>query len=144
VLWNALFGKSANSLKELLLAMPKDRSDHMRTLKAARRMPGNKSNYPPGVIQLQVLGTGGRGAPPALYLFTDQTRYLFNCGEGTQRLSHEHKTKLAKLEHIFVTSNKWERIGGLPGLSLTVQDIGIDDIHVHAPLGLVSLKLSSY
>jgi hypothetical protein len=62
-----------NNLRELLLAMPKDRADHLKTLKATRKM-ANPTKYPPGVIQLQVLGSGGRGAPPALYLFTDQTR----------------------------------------------------------------------
>ena len=60
-------------------------------------------------------------------------RYLFNCGEGSQRLAHEHKMKLGKLEHVFLTRRKWEMIGGLPGLALTVQDIGVPKITLHGP-----------
>lgn len=60
-------------------------------------------------------------------------RYLFNCGEGTQRLAHEHKTKLTRLEHIFITRTSWNCIGGLPGLSLTIQDAGVPNITLHGP-----------
>lgn len=65
-------------------------------------------------------------------------RYIFNCGEGSQRLAHEHKLKLSKLEHIFITSKLWSRIGGLPGLALTIQDIGIPSVTIHGPPELVS------
>lgn len=66
---------------------------------------------------------------------------MFNCGEGTQRLAHEHKTKLARLEHIFITRTNWERIGGLPGLCLTVQDSGVPNLTLHGPPGLVCSKV---
>lgn len=69
----------------------------------------------------------------------DPSRYLFNCGEGTQRLANEHKTKIARLEHIFMTQTKWQHIGGLPGLSLTVQDTGVPELTLHGPPGLVCL-----
>lgn len=65
-------------------------------------------------------------------------RYLFNCGEGTQRLAHEHKVKLSRLDHIFITNKTWMNIGGLPGLSLTLQDVGVPHITLHGPEGLVS------
>lgn len=71
--------------------------------------------------------------------FFSPPRYLFNCGEGTQRLAHEHKTKLARLEHIFMTRTSWGRIGGLPGLSLTVQDAGVPNLTLHGPRGLDEL-----
>lgn len=58
---------------------------------------------------------------------------MFNCGEGTQRLAHEHKTKLTRLEHIFVTRRSWHCFGGLPGLSLTIQDAGVSHISIHGP-----------
>ncbi|EDW32383.1 GL11605 [Drosophila persimilis] len=64
----------------------------------------------PGTVNLQVLGAGANGSPSAVYLFTDQSRYLFNCGEGTQRLAHEYKTRLSRLEQIFVTRNTWAAI----------------------------------
>lgn len=67
------------------------------------------------------------------------SRYMFNVGEGTQRLAHEHKIKMAKLEHIFITHPIWENIGGLPGLALTLQDSGVPDITLHGPKGVVSI-----
>ncbi|XP_070065958.1 ribonuclease Z, mitochondrial isoform X2 [Drosophila virilis] len=91
------------------------------------------SSVVPGSVNLQVLGAGANGAPGAVYLFTDQSRYLFNCGEGTQRLAHEHKTRLSRLEHIFVTRNTWTTVGGLPGLALTIQDAGVRNVGLHGP-----------
>lgn len=118
-------------LKDLLINMPKE-AVHVPALKAGRKAKKETfSKYPAGIINLQVLGSGAKGAPRSLYVFTDQTRYLFNCGEGTQRLAHEHKMKLAKLEHIFLTSNSWENTGGLPGVALTIQDIGVPEITLH-------------
>jgi len=96
----------------------------------------------PGTVNLQVLGSGANGAPAAVYLFTDQARYLFNCGEGTQRLAHEHKTRLSRLEQIFLTQNTWASAGGLPGLTLTIQDAGVRDLGLHGPPHLGSMLQS--
>ena len=46
--------------------------------------------------------------------------------------------KLGKLEHVFITSKQWDKIGGLPGMALTTQDIGIPVLTLHGPPGLVS------
>ncbi|EAT37691.1 AAEL010336-PA [Aedes aegypti] len=93
----------------------------------------------PGIVNLQIVGSGAPGAPASVYLFSDQTRYLFNCGEGTQRLAYEHKTKLSCLENIFMTRTCWERIGGLPGICLTMQDVGVPNVTLHGPPGLDEL-----
>ncbi|KAK9509709.1 hypothetical protein O3M35_006965 [Rhynocoris fuscipes] len=123
-------------LNELLIEMPKE-NKHTSQLKSYRiRMKEKNSRYFPGIVNLQVLGSGAKGAPRSLYLFTDQSRYLFNCGEGSQRLAHEHKMKLSKLEHIFLTHGSWENIGGLPGVALTIQDVGVPQITLHGPLGI--------
>lgn len=98
--------------------------------------------YIPGTVTLQILGGGSNGSPASVYLFTDQSRYLFNCGEGTQRLAHEHKTKLARLEQIFVTRNTWPTIGGIPGLALTVQDAGVKELSLHGPPYLDNILMS--
>lgn len=37
------------------------------------------------------------------------------------------------MEHIFITQRSWTTIGGLPGLSLTVQDAGVSNITLHGP-----------
>ncbi|KAF0300364.1 Ribonuclease Z, mitochondrial [Amphibalanus amphitrite] len=65
--------------------------------------------------------------------------YLFNCGEGTQRLSHERKTRLARLENVFVTCNSWRNVGGVLGALLTLNDIGVPALTLHGPPGLSSL-----
>lgn len=70
---------------------------------------------------------------------TDHTNYFFNCGEGTQRLATEHHSKLSKLEHIFVTKPSWDNMGGIPGILLTVQDTGVQKVHLHGPEGTEEL-----
>ncbi|RXM31516.1 Zinc phosphodiesterase ELAC protein 2 [Acipenser ruthenus] len=46
-------------------------------------------------------------------VFSFGTGYLFNCGEGTQRLMQEHKLKAARLDNIFLTRMSWQNVGGL-------------------------------
>lgn len=36
-----------------------------------------------------------------------------------------------------MTQTNWQHIGGLPGLSLTVQDAGVPHLTLHGPPGLV-------
>lgn len=86
----------------------------------------------PAHAYLQVTGTD-RGSPNGVYLFTDHRSYLFNCGEGLQRLAYEHKIKLVKIEHIFVTHSSWKNLGGLPGLTLTVQEMEVPKFNLHGP-----------
>ncbi|XP_075973216.1 ribonuclease Z isoform X2 [Anticarsia gemmatalis] len=120
--------------------MPKANSARITEAQRQRQFIAKKSEkYGPSTVYLQVLGSGAKGAPNTLYLFTDQKRYLFNCGECTQRLAHEHKVKLSKLDHIFITTKTWQNIGGLPGLSLTLQDVGVPNITLHGPDGLDEL-----
>ncbi|KAJ2630588.1 hypothetical protein H4R22_002565 [Coemansia sp. RSA 1290] len=57
-------------------------------------------------------------------------RYLFNCGEGTQRLSFENKTRISKLTAVFLTRVDWENMGGLPGMLLTLADTGARNMTV--------------
>lgn len=129
---------SESNLKKLLEKMPKEPKHIMEAQKQRIKIKEKQQKYVPGKVIVQVLGTGSEGAPKALYMFTDNARYLFNCGEGTQRLAHEHKMKLSKLEHIFITEPSWRNIGGLPGVSLTIQDVGVPQITLHGPEGLVS------
>lgn len=62
----------------------------------------------------EVIGTGSDGTEPSI-LFSVQRhgvyssdvtllkRYLFNCGEGTQRLCGENGVKLSSLDSMFFT-----------------------------------------
>lgn len=125
----------SETLNDLLLNMPKV-PNHTAVLKQQRQKLREKGKkYVPGTVSIKVLGSGAKGTSRSLYIFTDQSRYLFNCGEGTQRLAHEHKTKLSKLEHIFITHLSWDNIGGLPGVALTIQDVGVPEITLHGPPG---------
>ncbi|KZC09291.1 Ribonuclease Z, mitochondrial, partial [Dufourea novaeangliae] len=78
-----------------------------------------------------VVGSGAFGSPSSIFLSTDHTNYLFNCGETTLRLLQEHRLKVVKLEHIFITTFNWSNIGGLVGILLTLQEAGVDEIKIH-------------
>ncbi|GLG99578.1 Zinc phosphodiesterase ELAC protein 2, partial [Gryllus bimaculatus] len=126
----------SHNLKKVLKNMPKEVKHTAALQKQRQKLKEKNQKYIPGTVTLKVLGSGAKGAARSLYVFTDQSRYLFNCGEGTQRLAHEHRMKLSKLEHIFITHRSWENIGGLPGVALTIQDVGVPEITVHGPLGI--------
>ncbi|XP_015127939.1 ribonuclease Z, mitochondrial isoform X2 [Diachasma alloeum] len=114
--------------------------DLHRQLQKIRREKISKSEkYSPSTVTLQVLGSGVPGAPASLYVSTDHSKYLFNCGEGTQRLAHEHHLRLSKLEHVFFTTPTWKNMGGLPGMALTIQDTGVPQIKLHGPKGIVDI-----
>ncbi|XP_005097731.1 ribonuclease Z, mitochondrial [Aplysia californica] len=87
-----------------------------------------KTHKAPSSINLVVLGTGGPGASRSLLVTSEFTRYMFNCGEGTQRLAAMSKglrasafAKLSGLENIFITHKSWENTGGLLGLAMTLE-----------------------
>lgn len=113
--------------------MPKEKTNCKALKEMKNKTLSKKSRFPPSEIFLCVLGNGSKSSSRALYMFTDHARYLFNCGEGTQRLAQEHKMKLSKLDDIFITHNSWENLGGLLGLSLTIQDMGVSEINLHGP-----------
>lgn len=141
---------------DLLKDMPRDATNIAQLQKQRNKIKEKAAKYPPGTVNMQFLCPSSTGkdcplissytifihhryhfsGPSSVYLFTDQCRYLFNCGEGTQRLAHEHRTKLARLEHIFMTRTSWSTIGGLPGLCLTVQDAGVPELTLYGPAGL--------
>ncbi|XP_034950264.1 ribonuclease Z, mitochondrial [Chelonus insularis] len=91
------------------------------------------------LISIKILGSGVRGTPSCLYVVSDHLRYLFNCGEGTQRLAHEHHLKLSRLGNIFITAPTWKNIGGYPGAVLTIQDAGLPSLTLHGPKGISNL-----
>ncbi|XP_022651975.1 zinc phosphodiesterase ELAC protein 2-like isoform X2 [Varroa destructor] len=87
-------------------------------------------NHQPNDIYLQILGNGTIGGPRTVVVVAGFKRYFFNCGEGTQRLCREHKIKM-KNSTVFLTSPKWENIGGLIGFVLTSQDAGIQELQIN-------------
>uniref|UniRef100_A0A3B3ZX46 Zinc phosphodiesterase ELAC protein 2 n=1 Tax=Periophthalmus magnuspinnatus TaxID=409849 RepID=A0A3B3ZX46_9GOBI len=94
--------------------------------------------HSPSTVYVQVVGAGTRDSPASLYVFSEFNRYLFNCGEGTQRLMQEHKLKAARLDNIFLTRLSWENVGGLSGMILTLKDTGVPECVLSGPPQLKS------
>ncbi|XP_004416668.1 PREDICTED: zinc phosphodiesterase ELAC protein 2 isoform X3 [Odobenus rosmarus divergens] len=109
---------------------PKDLLRHLRTRekRGAAWEPGG-----PNTVYLQVVAAGGRDVGAALYVFSEYNRYLFNCGEGVQRLMQEHKLKVARLDNIFLTRMHWCNVGGLCGMILTLKETGLPKCVLSGP-----------
>uniref|UniRef100_A0A0D9UYQ6 ribonuclease Z n=1 Tax=Leersia perrieri TaxID=77586 RepID=A0A0D9UYQ6_9ORYZ len=85
------------------------------------------------ICYVQILGTGmdTQDTSPSILLFFDKQRFIFNAGEGLQRFCTEHKIKLSKIDHIFLTRVCSETAGGLPGLVLTLAGMGEEGMSVN-------------
>ncbi|PVV04590.1 hypothetical protein BB560_000907 [Smittium megazygosporum] len=66
-------------------------------------------------------------------VYFDNHRYLFNCGEGSQRIFFENSIKSPKIDNVFVSQANWKHLGGLPGLGLTLSAQGSVAINVCGP-----------
>ncbi|XP_008853916.1 zinc phosphodiesterase ELAC protein 2 isoform X3 [Nannospalax galili] len=108
---------------------PKDPLRHLRT----REKRGPASPGGPNTVYLQVVAAGGRDSGAALYVFSEYNRYLFNCGEGIQRLMQEYKLKVARLDNIFLTRMHWSNVGGLCGMILTLKETGVPKCVLSGP-----------
>ncbi|XP_025219413.1 zinc phosphodiesterase ELAC protein 2 isoform X2 [Theropithecus gelada] len=109
---------------------PKDPLRHLRTRE--KRGPLGSSGGA-NTVYLQVVAVGSRDAGAALYVFSEFNRYLFNCGEGVQRLMQEHKLKVARLDNIFLTRMHWSNVGGLSGMILTLKETGLPKCVLSGP-----------
>ncbi|XP_029293167.1 zinc phosphodiesterase ELAC protein 2 isoform X2 [Cottoperca gobio] len=93
--------------------------------KTKEKLKRNVETHESATVYVQVVGAGSRDNAASLYVFSDFNRYLFNCGEGTQRLMQEHKLRVSRLDNIFLTRMSWENVGGLSGMILTLKDTGV-------------------
>ncbi|XP_010500810.1 PREDICTED: zinc phosphodiesterase ELAC protein 2-like [Camelina sativa] len=95
--------------------------------KSQRLNPSNTIAY------AQILGTGmdTQDTSSSVLLFFDKQRFIFNAGEGLQRFCTEHKIKLSKIDHVFLSRVCSETAGGLPGLLLTLAGIGEEGLSVN-------------
>uniref|UniRef100_A0A8C3LD70 Zinc phosphodiesterase ELAC protein 2 n=1 Tax=Chrysolophus pictus TaxID=9089 RepID=A0A8C3LD70_CHRPC len=122
------------------------RSPSATTATASRAKPrprkgtaslGTSGHVTADVLQPVSAGPGpGRDCRPALTPVS--LRYLFNCGEGTQRAMQEHKLKISHLDSIFLSRVAWANVGGLPGMILTLKAIGLQRCVFLGPPKLVS------
>lgn len=118
-----------------VLRPPPARVLHLRTACFATLPP----SPPPMHAFVEILGAGSPDSSSSLQLFFDEGRYLFECGDGTQRLCTEYGIKLGRLRGIFLTSLSAPSVGGLLGLGLTLADAGKDAVSITAPHGLAAL-----
>ncbi|XP_068932917.1 zinc phosphodiesterase ELAC protein 2 isoform X1 [Petaurus breviceps papuanus] len=116
------FGRAMSEGSARRQRPPKDPLRHLRT-REKRGSAGERAG--PSTVYLQVVASGTRDAGSALYVFSEFNRYLFNCGEGTQRIMQEHKLKVARLDNIFLTRMHWSNVGGLSGMILTLKETGL-------------------
>uniref|UniRef100_A0A663EDV6 Zinc phosphodiesterase ELAC protein 2 n=1 Tax=Aquila chrysaetos chrysaetos TaxID=223781 RepID=A0A663EDV6_AQUCH len=102
---------------------PKDVPRHVWARE--RRRSAGTGLAGPNTVYVQVVAAGSRDAGAAVYVFSEFNRYLFNCGEGTQRAMQEHKLKISHLDSIFLSRVAWANVGGLPGMILTLKAMGL-------------------
>ncbi|NWX05754.1 RNZ2 protein, partial [Caloenas nicobarica] len=102
---------------------PKDVPRHVWARE--RRRSAGTGLAGPNTVYVQVVAAGSRDAGAAVYVFSEFNRYLFNCGEGTQRAMQEHKLKISHLDSIFLSRVTWANVGGLPGMILTLKAMGL-------------------
>lgn len=73
---------------------------------------------------------------PAIVLSYDDKKYLFNCGEGTQRAMVAAKIPIRKIREIFLSFG-WDSYGGLGGQLLgMIGDDGISKLGIHGAKNL--------
>jgi ribonuclease Z len=92
----------------------------------------------------QVLGLASGETQPSLLLVFDSKKYLFNVGDGIQRLVSEHRFKLStKLSDIFITALSPDTISGLPGLMLSLMQASEMRRTIHGPPGIAAYVQSA-
>jgi len=135
-------------LYDLLDDMDKDEVNLSNALSVrVEKRPKTRSNNvyaqkPSSTIFWQVLGNGTYGGSSSLLLQTNFKKYLFNCGEGTQRLTYQFRGGrriLSQLGHVFITSKTWRYLAGLPGVCLSARSENARSITIHGPPGCMEL-----
>uniref|UniRef100_A0A669BHD7 Zinc phosphodiesterase ELAC protein 2 n=1 Tax=Oreochromis niloticus TaxID=8128 RepID=A0A669BHD7_ORENI len=134
------------SLKNPALIGPQlsKQKEPLRRVKTKENRSKRGDVHGPSTVYLQVAGAGSRDNAASVYVFSEFNRYLFNCGEGTQRLMQEHKLKAARLDNIFLTRLSWENVGGLSGMILTLKDTGVPECVLSGPPQLVRNWIKQY
>lgn len=88
--------------------------------KCSNKVIPNKSRKPPQSVALSVIGSGAPGEPASICLTTPKVNYLFNTGESSYRLAMQQKIDIKKIQHIFITQNKWSHIGGILSFNFAI------------------------
>jgi len=94
--------------------------------------------------KFSVLILGNASAAPTLsrnhtsqLININEQYYLMDCGEGTQLRLKEHKIKLQRINHIFISHLHGDHYLGLVGLLQTMHLLGrTTELHIYSPVNL--------
>ncbi|ARV13740.1 ribonuclease Z [Polaribacter sp. SA4-12] len=80
--------------------------------------------------------------PTSQYLEINNSHFLVDCGEGTQRQMRKYKVGFSKINHIFISHLHGDHFYGLVGLLSTYGILNREkDLHIYGPKGIKEVTL---
>ena len=98
-------------------------------------------------IRLTILGCHSatpriNAFPTAQYLEINNSHFLIDCGEGTQRQMRKYKVGFSKINHIFISHLHGDHFYGLVGLLSTFGILNREkELHIYGPKGIKEVTL---
>lgn len=104
--------------------------NNVRYLSNRSKQPSIQTKQENCDISFCIIGNGSEGNPRSVILDYSERLYMFNCGEGVQRILSDFGYKSSKIKHFFLTSNSWDNVSGLSSLLLARLDAGINEFTI--------------
>tara|TARA_B110000046_G_scaffold182926_1_gene217948 strand:- start:21597 stop:22511 length:915 start_codon:yes stop_codon:yes gene_type:complete len=80
--------------------------------------------------------------PTSQYLEINNSHFLIDCGEGTQRQMRKYKIGFSKINHIFISHLHGDHFYGLVGLLSTYGILSREkELHIYGPKGIKEVTL---
>ena len=80
--------------------------------------------------------------PTSQYLEINNSHFLIDCGEGTQRQMRKYKVGFSKIDHIFISHLHGDHFYGLVGLLATLGILNREkELHIFGPKGIKEVTL---
>ena len=80
--------------------------------------------------------------PTSQYLEINNSHFLVDCGEGTQRQMRKYKVGFSKINHIFISHLHGDHFYGLVGLLSTYGILNREkELHIYGPKGIKDVTL---
>lgn len=98
-------------------------------------------------IRLTILGCHSatpriNAFPTSQYLEINNSHFLIDCGEGTQRQMRKYKVGFSKINHIFISHLHGDHFYGLVGLLSTFGILSREkELHIYGPKGIKEVTL---
>lgn len=98
-------------------------------------------------IRLTILGCHSatpriNAFPTSQYLEINNSHFLIDCGEGTQRQMRKYKVGFSKINHIFISHLHGDHFYGLVGLLSTLGILNREkELHIYGPKGIKEVTL---